>query len=234
MVVGITHTMGSEHKWQKYLDWLHRCDSSIECVTLSYKLDNLSAAENCNAFILTGGHDVDPVLYGGSAHHPKINDVDRRRDDFERNVLDVAFQSKTPTLGICRGLQLANVHFGGTLIPDIEDAGFPSHRSEKDFECRHDLTVEKESMLSAIVECHQGNINSSHHQAVDALGNGLRVVARSGDGIVEAIELEHKTNNPFFLLVQWHPERMNDFVNPFSQKILQRFLVAAQQKEEQA
>lgn len=227
MKIAVTDTMGSEHKFKNYIDWLKKNDPEVDCIVLSYKQDNLEMLDNCDALLLTGGHDVDPGLYGGTVNHPKITDVDRKRDDFESKVLDNALHAGIPVLGVCRGLQLANVVFGGTLIADIEEAGYRNHRSEKEAERRHELIVEQESMLYDILGHISGTINSSHHQAVLKPGNGLKVSARSADGVIEALEYKHTGEHPFFLLVQWHPERMNDIENPFTKKILDAFLTAA-------
>jgi putative glutamine amidotransferase len=121
-------------------------------------------------------------------------------------------------------MQLANVYFGGTLIPDIEEAGFSAHRS-KDPEtvCSHPIVVGKDSQLRNIVGTENGSVNSSHHQAVGSPGSGLRVAARAADGIIEALELSDGEPEGFFLLVQWHPERMTEPENPFSRRILDIF-----------
>ena len=237
MVIAISDTLGSEHKFKSYLEWLNppismsgnRGGEQVNAVTISYRRDNLNAVRTCDALLLTGGHDVNPASYHGPVHHPKIIDVDRNRDDFERKALDEALREEIPVLGICRGLQLVNVHFGGTLMPDLGDAGYQSHRSATDaVECRHAISVEDESMMHQMTGMKTGEVNSSHHQAILMPGKGLRIAAHSADGIIEAIELEDAGERPFFLMVQWHPERMNDVENPFSKDILKKFLMAAQ------
>jgi putative glutamine amidotransferase len=156
--------------------------------------------------------------------HPAISGVDRRRDDFERTLLDRALGRRIPVLGICRGMQLANVCFGGTLIPDIEEAGFPAHRSKgQGTECSHPIVVPTESWLRNISGTENGMVNSSHHQAVGTPGSGLRVAARAADGIIEALEMSEGNREQFFLLVQWHPERMGRSENPFSRRLLEVF-----------
>ena len=228
MLIGVTDTLGSEYKLKKYLEWLQRSKKDVHVLTLSYKLDNVDALKLCDGLVLTGGHDVDPLLYHGTRQHQNIVNVDRRRDEFEYQVLDRALNANLPVLGICRGLQLANVFLGGTLIPDLEEIGYRSHQSEKDtMECRHSITVEQCSMLFEMTSIHTGIINSSHHQATLTPGKGLQVVARSDDGVIEAMELVDNGSVPFFLLVQWHPERMNDVENPFTKNILKRFLFSA-------
>lgn len=231
MRIGVTETMGSEDKFNKYTDWLKGAADGMECSTLSYKRDNLAEVDACDALLLTGGHDVDPRLYCGPVQHPTIIDVDRQRDSFERKAIDRAIQHHLPILGICRGLQLMNVHFGGTLIPDIQEAGFPNHRNENDTERRHNLIVTEGSLLSTIIGQASGECNTSHHQAVLKPGEGLRIAARSADGIIEALEYEEPKGRNYLLLVQWHPERMSGMKNPFSENIVKSFIAAIQLKQ---
>ena len=223
MIIGITDNISSEHKLRMYFDWIKQNDPAIECVKLSYKLQNLSALQQCDGVILTGGGDVDPALYGGDPRHPTLYGVDAKRDDFERTVIDAALKNATPLLGVCRGLQLANVHLGGTLIQDLTERGHGHHQSN-DADTRHDLQIEQSSRLCILASTTKGNVNSAHHQAVNTPGERLRVVARSDDGIIEAMEL-HETNT-FFQLVQWHPERMYDKENPLTKRLREQFLLA--------
>ena len=222
MIIGVTDTMGPDYKFQRYLQWLMRDDESVQCERLSYARNNLNTLDKCLALVLTGGNDVDPLLYHRPGQHQTITDVDRKRDDFERAALDKALRSGLPVLGICRGLQLANVHLGGTLMTDIEEAGYPAHRSDDGSEKRHDVAITPNSWLQTLVGVESGTVNTSHHQATETLGTGLSVAAKSPDGVIEAIELKEHAG-PFFLLVQWHPERMTDIENPLSGGILERF-----------
>ncbi|MBI4811544.1 MAG: gamma-glutamyl-gamma-aminobutyrate hydrolase family protein [Ignavibacteriales bacterium] len=224
MIIGITDTMVSEDKFNYYIKWLNSSDIHPECVKLSYVLDNLSEIEKCDSLLLTGGNDVDPILYNEPTSHSKILDVDRKRDDFERKLFDRALERNIPVLAICRGMQLVNVHLGGTLIPDIEEAGFRSHRCIKNAENRHGIVLKENSHLRSIARKTTGMVNSSHHQAIDRIGRGLDVVAHSDDGIIEAMEWKNNSKDSFFLLVQWHPERMNDANNPLAGNILEKFL----------
>ena len=224
MVIGVTDNMGSEWKWQGYIDWLHRDIRGVECKMLSYNIDNAHSVRDCDALLLTGGGDVDPALYGGNHTHSKLGGVDRKRDDFERTVIDHALRMEIPILGVCRGLQIANVHLGGKLLLDVEESGYVPHQSKAKDECRHPILIEDGSLLAEIAGELEGNTNSYHHQAVAEIAPGLRRVAASIDGVIEALEFEHSEKKPFFLLIQWHPERMKDFQNPLSQNILHSFL----------
>jgi putative glutamine amidotransferase len=224
MKIAITDNMGSEHKLRFYHEWLKKPDESLELVNLSYARDNLHDMDSCVGVVLTGGGDVDPELYHGQKNHRKLHGVDRKRDDFERAVIDSAIRHEMPFLGICRGLQIANVHFGGTLIQDLGEKGHPSHVTRGQFDQRHPITLLGNSLLHSIVGVGEGDVNSSHHQAAAKIGSGLVGVAKAIDGIKEALEFERGTYPTFFLLVQWHPERMNDESNPFCNNIRLAFL----------
>ncbi|HUL45000.1 MAG TPA: gamma-glutamyl-gamma-aminobutyrate hydrolase family protein [Bacteroidota bacterium] len=223
MRIAVADTMGSEHKFQKYVFWLRSGNADVECVRLSYEQKNAHALRGCGGLLLTGGHDVDPALYGGKSGNPVVKDVDRRRDDFELGILRDALDLNLPLLAICRGMQLVNVHFGGTLIPDLEGAGYRSHKSTTDAsEYEHEVNILDGSHLHRLVGFLGGTVNSSHHQAVDRAGEGLAVSARSVDGVIES--LERNSGGKFLLLVQWHPERMHDSGSPFSAAIRKGFL----------
>lgn len=161
--------------------------------------------------LFAGGEDVDPVLYGEAKHHDSVHEF-RARDDFEFALLDQALARRAPILGICRGVQMINVKFGGSLYQDMnEDAGPPFEHRQTDQgktrqEASHSVVVTDEnSSLGGIVRgaC---RVNSLHHQAVKRVGRGLKVTARSEDGFVEAVESAEEY--PFLMAVQWHPEEM--------------------------
>ncbi len=219
--------MSADYKFRYFIDWLQRSSPDVHCLKLSYTHDNFKAIEACDGIVMTGGGDVSPQLYNGPANHPKLDGVDPKRDTFERKVIEYALKEQLPLLGVCRGMQLVNVHFGGTLMPDIEEAGYRSHRGTKEHECRHIVQVSNSVLLASTVAMVTGEVNSSHHQAVLDPGSGLTIVARTSDGIPEAMEWNEARQ--FFLLLQWHPERMNDHGNPFSSSIAGRFIQAAGQ-----
>lgn len=146
---------------------------------------------DCLGLVLAGGSDIEPSLYGqpnlaARSPHPE-------RDEMEMRLVREALRLDLPILGICRGAQLLNVAFGGTLQQDIGEA----HTG-----VRHGVRFEPGSKLAAIAR--PKTVNSRHHQAVDRLGAGLKVAAWSaGDDIVEGIEAPDRR---FVLAVQWHPE----------------------------
>lgn len=123
------------------------------------------------------------------------------------------------------GLQIANVFFGGSLIPDIPAWGKFNHSKLPDNTDRyHAVKVDPDSALFHLLQQKEGRINSNHHQSVEKVGNGLIVSALSEDGVVEA--LERRGPGPYLSLVQWHPERMNDQESPFVKNIRQAFFEA--------
>jgi len=191
--------------------------------------ENKAQAAGCHGIIFSGGEDVHPSHYGKpdyvSAY--QLSDLNEERDRFELDLATEVFNHGIPVLGICRGLQLINVHFGGTLIPDLPSYGKPPHsRDASGTDRSHTVAVEAGSRLSAICGITEGTINSAHHQSVDTVAPGFRTVALSGDGVVEAIERIHPTGE-YLLLVQWHPERMPDQENPLSREIRNDFIKAA-------
>jgi putative glutamine amidotransferase len=155
--------------------------------------------------VVTGGHDVEPVLY---AAEPEIErNYDTARDALETAVIDRALARNLPLLGICRGAQLLNVCRGGTLHQNLR-----SHRQKTSNRwtvlplktlCVEEGPEVSESMLAALLKRGRLRINSLHNQGIDRVGKGLNVVARDLDGIVQAIE---DPSRDFLIGVQWHPE----------------------------
>jgi putative glutamine amidotransferase len=223
MIIGVTDTVTNPVSFERYCAWVRGGIPGVETRKLSHLTGNAGELYACDGILMTGGGDVDPRLYGrGDALH-LAQEVDEERDRFELDLIRRALERGMPFLGICRGAQLTNVSQGGSLHVDLEMKGFPSHRRTTDGDRRHAVHVEASSMLCEIVGRESGEVNSAHHQAIDTVGKGLRVVAKSAEGIVEALEWETPSERPFLLLVQWHPERMFDNDNPFTRNILQRF-----------
>lgn len=167
--------------------------------------------------LLVGGvDDVDPARYGQAPKHP-IESPDPSREELEWKILAWADRVGLPVLGICRGMQTLNVFRGGTLIQDLESQRPDAQLHDaKAFHPRnhlaHMIRIEPSSRLRSLVGRDELPVNSFHHQAVDRPGRGLRAVAWSDDGIVEAME---DTNPDRFLVsVQFHPEDIIDDVPP--------------------
>jgi putative glutamine amidotransferase len=153
--------------------------------------------------LLTGGGDVVPEYYGQDPR-PELDGTDRERDAFELGLLTMADAANIPTLAICRGMQLLNVHRGGTLVQHLPQSA--RHRSTDTPKPQpvHAVRVEAGSTLANILGAEQVQVNSRHHQAIDHLGTGLTVTARGADdGVIEAVEDPARC---FLIGVQWHPE----------------------------
>ena len=158
--------------------------------------------DRVDALLLAGGGDVDPSLYGGAPEAAQL--VDRQRDDLEIALIRGALDRNMPILGICRGIQILNVACGGTLRDLREDEALAGvHGITTNSLEAHMVSIGPDSRLAAIVKVHEQEVNSFHGQAVDRVGQGLKAVARSPDGVIEA--LEHP-DHPLVVTVQWHPE----------------------------
>jgi putative glutamine amidotransferase len=147
---------------------------------------------------------------------------------FEFDLIHRAIDQRRPILGICRGFQVFNVAMGGTLIPDIEAAGFASHRKGDTAERVHPVSIVSGSTLHSVVGATEGTVNTYHHQGLEKAGEGLLVSARSDDGIAEAAEWKDPRGKSFLLLVQWHPERMAEVASPFAKNLIEKFAAEIQ------
>lgn len=180
-----------------------------------------------NGFILTGGQDIDPACYGGPSTYEKLSELTPQREEVECLVLSYAYRYDIPTLGICRGMQVMNVFFGGTLYLDLADqfqgrdaahlqqgsCGAISSNGicpavghwQKDHyeQPTHFVKIVRASKLGSILADDELATNSMHHQGIRDVAPLLDPVAYGPDGLVEAIEVRDRT---FMMGVQWHPE----------------------------
>jgi putative glutamine amidotransferase len=220
-IIGITDCS----KYPNYEKWILN-EPGVAVVKLGHALNNFEEIKKCNAIVLTGGEDIHPRFYNRPEYLKfcEQDNIDERRDEFEWKVLEYTQQNQLPVLGICRGLQITNVFFGGTLIPDIPSAGKPDHSKIKGVDRYHAVNIEASSLLKKIAGAGEGEVNSAHHQGADRVGEGLRVSAVSADGIVEGLEWQRTDGKSFLLLVQWHPERMTNQESPLVKNIKLSFL----------
>lgn len=151
-----------------------------------------------DGLLLCGGNDIDPAFYGESVNGAV--EIHRERDEAEFALVRAYLEAGKPIFGICRGCQLLNVYFGGTLYQDLEDA--PIHTNRKDYDHAHPVTAVAGGVCHSLYG-EEFSINTYHHQGVKALGKDLQVDARYGE-LVEAFTHKHLP----VLAVQWHPERM--------------------------
>lgn len=161
-----------------------------------------------DGLVLSGGQDVSPHYYKEEPI-PEMGSVSPDRDFFEIHVIKSAISLQKPLLGVCRGLQMLNVACGGSLFQDIPAQIKESKLAHQQKEHRtlgtHEVDIAQDSHLFRILRKMSVQTNSFHHQAVKEIAPGFRVVGRSRDGVVEAIE---RVGGPFALGVQWHPEMM--------------------------
>jgi len=190
----------------KYVRSLRRAGAQVRWIDLEDMDKAVHELLACDGLLLPGGADVAPRLYGQEPTE-KCGKPNTLRDTGEMKMLAAFLPTGKPILGICRGVQLMNVFFGGTLHQDIKDAQKYNH---SDFRNKnrgnHAVTLTAGTKLADIFGTQTLIVNSLHHQAADAAAPDLSVAARSEDGFIEA--LEHKTH-PFCLGVQWHPEHMS-------------------------
>ncbi|MDY3918363.1 MAG: gamma-glutamyl-gamma-aminobutyrate hydrolase family protein [Candidatus Limivivens sp.] len=162
----------------------------------------------CDGILFPGGDDVDPHLYGEEPHE-KSGYLNEAEDLAGIGAMKFADENGLPVLGICKGMQLVNVARGGSLYQDISEFS-ADHQLHKCSELRgyplHTVEIDRESRLCGILGTDKLRVNSIHHQCVKQSGRGLRVTARTGDGVPEAMEDETGQ----ILLVQWHPELLTE------------------------
>jgi putative glutamine amidotransferase len=225
ITIGITDC-GSYTNYEKWF----LGEKNVNVIRLGHKFNNVDETKRCDGVVLSGGEDVHPRFYNKPEYLTYCDDIDEQRDEFELKVLEITQQNHLPVLGICRGLQVANVYFGGTLIPDIPSFGKYNHSRFPDDDRYHRIDVDAQSLLCKITGYADGIINSSHHQSCEMVAKGLVVNSFSPDGVVEGMERRNIENQAYLMLVQWHPERMRDLMNPFSIKLKESFLEASRQQ----
>ena len=180
---------------------------------LERSMTPVDALKGIGGLLLPGGGDVEPARYGEEPH-PSLVDVEPLRDEFEIALVREARSRNLPIFAICRGLQVLNVAFGGTLVQDIPSQvpGALEHRlavpPHEAFALAHEVWIDKDTKLARLMNERLGgadtcDVNSRHHQAVKQVAPNFNVSATAPDGVVEAIE---DPSAPFCLAVQWHPE----------------------------
>jgi putative glutamine amidotransferase len=196
-IIGITADLD-----EKYLRVKHGYSEAIGAsggipVLIPPMGDPKSYADMVNGLLIPGGDDLDPFYYH-EVMLPQVKPVPKKRSDFEISLLDEVIELHKPVLGICYGMQLINVVFGGTLYQDIGNADALGIDHKKDY---HVVVITENSFLKKGAF----SVNSTHHQAVKTLGNSLSAFAYSPDDLIEAF---FKEDYNFLIGVQWHPERL--------------------------
>lgn len=175
----------------------------------------------CDGFILSGGGDINPLLYG-EAPHPQLEEIHTGLDRAQWALTETILKTRKPLLAICRGIQLLNVVLGGSLWQDISAIHRPvmlhsqtGPRSDK----FHRIKITPDSILGKLFG-KELEVNSFHHQCINALGRNLNISATTDDGIIEAVEM---TDRSFGLGIQWHPEMLlsaSDEMLPLFQELI--------------
>lgn len=186
------------------------------------------APDDVDGLVLGGGGDVDPARYGKTPRPDARLELDSDRDATDFALFDAARRAHTPTLAICRGLQVANVALGGTLVQDLptERPSAHSHESEPGETTRlsHPVRLSPGTRLARIAGREEISVNSRHHQAIADVAPGLVVSAVAPDGTVEAVE----SREPWLVAVQWHPENLAD--DPPSRRLFEEFAASVRSR----
>lgn len=180
---------------------------------------SLDLAPTLDALMLTGGIDVDPATYHAAERHPKVKETAPGRDAMELEYLEQALKRDIPVLAICRGHQILNVGFGGALLQHIDSGEHRADFRTPGYPSRwHDLEIAEDSRLAAALGATKLEINSRHHQGVQAasLASGLRPVAFAADHGGELIEGMESEQHRWVVGVQWHPERPEEHKPAFA------------------
>ncbi len=179
--------------------------------------------DRVQGLVLTGGEDVAPARYHAPPH-PKLGETDAGRDAVEVALIAGARARRLPTLAICRGIQILNVALGGTLVQDISsqcETGIDHDEDVPRDSRSHEISIEPGSLIAKAIGTDHARVNSFHHQSVKRVADGMRVTARSPDGIVEGLE---STNEDWWVMaVQWHPEEMTDSPEPWDRGLFKAF-----------
>lgn len=212
-VIGITMLPSIEEKSYKLnINYVKAIEGADGIPIVLALIEDSKAIEKIvsklDGILIPGGLDVSPLLYEEEPHK-KIGITSSKFDQFQIKVIQEAFKQNKPILGICRGLQIINVCFGGSLWQDISSQLKESNinhsqaleiRNEK----THSVYIEKESLLFSFVDRENIYVNSYHHQAIKNIAKDFNVNALSKDGVIEGIENKNKK----ILAVQWHPEEL--------------------------
>lgn len=224
-VIGIPqmgHDLFRKYMKRKYVQSLERSGAQVHWIELEDPEKAVSEVLECDGLLLPGGADVNPALYGQEPSE-KCGKPNALRDTAEMKMLEAFLLTNKPIFCICRGVQLLNVFFGGTLHQDIKltQVSNHSHFPSKN-KGIHRVKLFPHTKLARILNENPMTVNSLHHQAVDQVGLGLTVSAFSEDGFIEGLEIIH---HPFCIGVQWHPEHMSK-KSAVQQKLFDAFVGA--------
>lgn len=232
-IIGVTplydDKCGNMWMLDEYVKLVKSCGGIPIILPLYSNINEIQQLYNlCNGILLTGGHDLDPSLYN-EMKSKTCQNSNMHRDYLERELFTMAYKDDKPVLGIGRGMQLINVVMGGSLYQDIADEceNVRNHSMKPPYDrVHHIINIDETSPLYKILEATELGVNSYHHQAVKKIGNGLREMAQTGDGIIEGLYAKDKS---FIMGVQWHPELLYR-VSPEQIKIVSEFIKQSEKK----
>lgn len=220
-----TRNGGSIRLWRNYPGLLSQEGALPVLLPLLETREEARAyVDRLDGVVLTGGHDIDPARYGQDPR-PETNMAPKERVASDLLLAKTAHEAGKPLLGICLGIQTINVVFGGSIfqhIPADVPAALQHEDEPEGISHDHPVRVERGTLLHRILGVDTATVNSFHHQALGAIAPGFKVSAKADDGVVEAIE---RSDHPFYLGVQWHPERSSS--SDVSRRLVRAFLDAA-------
>ena len=207
---------------ENYVDWIAD-DNTV--ILDAYRISNTdSILALADGIIITGGEDINPLLYNDTSNLKLCGDIDHRRDTLEKKLFDYAFENKIPLIGVCRGMQMINVASGGSLYGDIPSEIGTEVIHRNNGEVMHEIALTESCPLIFPEGQDTFMVNSWHHQGLKNIPDGINVVARSFDGLPEAIYIDERLH-PFMIAVQFHPERLGSD-NGIHKRMRQSFLNA--------
>lgn len=226
MLIGITTNCKNDEIYlpKFYIEAVQNAGGTaiiLPTITTNLETYTTEISQKLDGLILSGGGDPSPLLWGEEPHY-NLGAVDAKRDKFELALIQKMAKLDKAILGICRGAQIINVAFGGSLWQDLKErSDYMCHSQTADLnQYWHKISLA--GKLLELLNQEAMTVNSNHHQGIRRLGENLEVGAVAADGLVEAI---YSTKHKFVLGVQWHPERLD---HEPSQKIFQQFVKMCQ------
>ncbi|MEW6244629.1 MAG: gamma-glutamyl-gamma-aminobutyrate hydrolase family protein [Bacillota bacterium] len=227
-IIGLTPSIQSVDRsirvYAEYLKAVH-CAGGIPVVLSPWPPDGLEVLRRIDGLLLTGGHDVDPAVFGEEPEEG-LGEITPERDVMEMSLTRAALEMDMPVLAICRGIQVLNVAAGGTLYQDIKSQvrGAKKHRQDAPrWYPTHEVRLRDGTRIASIACASRIRVNSFHHQAVRELGENMLITGEARDGIIEAIE---SAVHRFVVGVQWHPEMMYE-TDSVARALFSAFVAAA-------
>lgn len=226
-IIGITSEVENENKnvvHQNYVKAIKEAGGLPLILPTGIDKDIEQLSSMIDGLLLSGGGDIDPELFDEDPH-PRLGEVTPCRDSFELAIVKEMLKLDKPILGICRGLQLVNVAFGGNIFQDMHTVSakplLQHNQKAPASHASHFIEVVEESLLGQITKSDRFKVNSFHHQSAKYVPKSLKIVASTSDGVIEAIE---SPTHKFVLGVQWHPEATAAIGDKYSQRIFRKFV----------